>query len=494
MNFSQLNYITNNAVSFSTTGGSAVPPDDGIDHLCEPMPATHRLSVLLKFDLNRLTIEVAVDSQVVCSKSGTWTTPSAPVLPFIFFQCAGLNNNVIVNRFRCRKLVPYIEKAANFVPQTSSAIYFLPNAEDGISFLEFLALNDNAEFRLKYNNSSAAKDEIELNAVGTLGRNASAEIGYYDAPLLSVPVSPFSIGAEKGSFLNSPPFRFEEGYNMASTPQKESRQTPHANEVTVLGSGQGASQLQATLWSQAETGNPAASVARTYPNFEAVVDEKRAVLLSLVQGLATTSIARALDTTPSLTVDIVDSIENAFQWRAGDSIWTRTKSLINNVEQLMRIQRVTVTAGSALRSVTLGKKELDPELQSLMARDMLLSWLYDQNSSFGTVFIYPIVPNVIAASGNSPTWSIPLDQFTSGSAIVSAKLRWFATTGQPVSDISARIGTSNVATTVAGTDSGDIDVTSLVRSPVVYTLNFHNNNGGATRTLVSAFLTVQLRI
>src|SRR5207302_10369839 len=103
----------------------------------------------------------------------------------------------------------------------------------------------------------------------------------------------------------------------------------------------------------------------------------------------------------------------------------KTLSLRNNVEQELRVQKVRYRAGSPVRTVVLGKTDSDPSMVRTLSESMKMSWLYEQSGSNPGIYVYPSVGN-INAGASSAVFTIPLDQYTTGSALVYAALHWFA--------------------------------------------------------------------
>lgn len=333
-------------------------------------------------------------------------------------------------------------------------------------------------------------EEVALYSYALTAQQVSDH--YNNAPLAMLGISPVGAGAEIGDFSSTPPFRFEEGYNLANIPGRVARQIPHGNEILKSGSGQVNSQLQAITWAVAEQGNPAKATAPTYPIFEVLSSDNRAAEIQTVQDLAAIELASVTDTTPSFQLDVLDSPQFSGKWRAGDYAFMKTQSLLSNVEQSMRIMEVEMTSGNPIKRVIVGRGKQNSDIQGLLAKDMILSWLYDQSAQSSAVLAYPYVGS-IAGSALSTSWTFPLDQYTSGVHIISAKLRWFTAAGNPVSSIQAFLNGYVYTSGGSGTDSGDVDITAKLATAQTYTLQFQNTSGSA-QTLISAFVTVRIKI
>lgn len=459
--------------------------------IAEPFPARHQLGLLCKFDDKNLTVAVIVDGLTTNVFTWPWTYSSTQLAPTVYMQSDAPLSTVTCSRLRFRKLVPFVRPAARFVPQTSDSVYFMPNNEDGLSFLDLWLQKDNSEVRL-IPKPWPQLDLIELDQVGTLGINASARIGYDELAGSAVSTSPSTAETEVGTFATTPPFRFEEGYNFAAVPQRQARSLVHANEVLRLGSGQSDSQSQSDSFSSKEQGDPSRLIAASYPPIEIIVNDDRVGIPGLNQQLGDQEQLTRIDTTPNLQVDIVSSIEDAFRWRSGDSVWTITRSLLNNVEQSMRVMQVSHQAGNPNRQVMLGRLEQDPERLQLMRRAMVMSWLYEQSGSSALTYVYPYV-GAIAAGATSTAFIVTLDRLTTGTAVISAGLHWFSLEA-PITDLQPIVnGAVANPTHAAGTDSGFIDLTSWFSYVGSYSLAF-KNTGAGTHNLQGAFLVLRIKI
>jgi hypothetical protein len=401
-----------------------------------------------------------------------------------------------VSNWRVRQLMPRLLRAARFNPQTPDALTYQPNNEDNLQFLQLVAEKDNAEYRPIYH-AWPQKDELELDAVSTLGKFASRTLGYEQPSSLptegSPQVSPLPVVTDLATFLIAPPLRFEEGFNLESAPKVLARANAHANDVIRVGASSIDSQTVAEKWSTAETGRPQHSPSGAlFPYFEQITNDDRVGIQSLVATLAGFELTRRIDTTPSLEIAYVEEIPWGFRWRAGDQIFTKTLSLRANLEQELRVQKVQYKAGSPLRTVTAGKTEWDPTMLRMLAESMKISWLYEQSGTNPGIYIYPSVGNIL--SGNtSAAFSIPLDQYTTGSALIYAAIHWFADANvlnvQPVIN-SIPVGLPS--SSPSGTDSGLVIVTGFFQRQGTYQLQFKNNDAG-TRNLTGAFLVLRIK-
>lgn len=423
---------------------------------------------------------------------------SGPGLPNSFWSMRVRIQNagdfIQVRNWRVRKLVPALLRAARFNPQTIDALTYQPNNEENLQFLQLIAEKDNAEYRPIYH-AWPKSDELELDATGTLGKFASRVLGYEqpsNIPLGGSPEpSPFAAITDTAAFLTTPPFRFEEGYNLESAPKILAKANAHANDVIRVGASSIDSQVFAEKWASSETGKPQHSPSGAlFPYFEQITNDDRVGIQSLVATLAKNELSRRIDTTPSLEAAVVEEVPWAFRWRAGDQVLTKTLSLRTNVEQELRVQKVQYKAGSPVRTVTLGKTDWDPTMLRMLSESMRISWLYEQSGTNPGIYVYPSVGSILSGA-TSAVFSIPLDQYTTGSALVYAALHWF--TDANVQNIQPQINGQGVGTTASGgTDSGLVICTGFFQQVGTYQLAFKNNDA-STRTLTGAFLVLRIK-
>src|SRR5260370_6216395 len=250
-------------------------------------------------------------------------------------------------------------------------------------------------------------------------------------------------------------------------------------------------QVFAEKWSAAELGRPQHSPSGAlFPRMEQITNDDRVGLQSLVASLAGLQLVPRTDPTPSLELQVVEEVPWAFRWRAGDQVFVKTQSLRTNLEQEMRVMKIQHKAGSPVRTVTVGKTDWDPTMLRMLAEDTKISWLYDQSGTNPGVYIYPSLGNILS-DATSPVFTIPLDQRTTGSALVYAALHWFADAN--VGNLQPIINGTTVFTSAAGgTDSGLVVVTQYFQSPGTFGLQFHNADA-ATRNLTGAFLVLRIR-
>lgn len=399
---------------------------------------------------------------------------------------------ISLKNFRMSQMVPYLGRAARFVPQTSDAVYYLANQESNFDYLNLFAEKDNAEYRTIYH-VAPQLDELELDGYQTLGKNASALLSYGQpgAGSASSPkAAPFSAVADVGAFAVAPPFRFEEGYNLAAIPKRMTPARPHANQVVRTGSSQMDAQMSSVVWATTEVGGDGG--AATYPYFETLVNDDRVGLKSINKILADQELQRCLDPTPSLDIQYVEQLEYAFKWRAGDTGLAKTQSLMANVEQTMRVARVQHQSGQPVRNVLLGRLDFTPDMLRDLSTSMVQSWLYDQSGSSGTVYVYPNVGS-IAAGATSPAFTIQLDQITTGTQIIYAALHWFLGES-PVSEVTGIVNSVPISPVkTSGTDSGLALCTQLFLAPGSYTFQFKNNGAGA-HNLTGAFVVIRIKM
>jgi len=463
------------------------------------MPQSHHVTEYLRFNFDgTLSIYMYVDNIQYTFTTQPWNFDSATYVPFAWFNTQNTSESVQVSTWRVSKLVPALNRAARFNPQTTDALTYQPNNEENLQFLQLIAEKDNAEYRPLYRSrATSSNDDLELDATGTLGKFASRVLGYEQPSSLptegSPQASPVPVVTDLATFLTAPPFRFEEGYNLESAPRIQSRANAHANDVIRVGASTLDSQVFAEKWSAAELGRPQHSPSGAlYPRFEQITNDDRVGIQSLVSSLASFELARRIDTTPSLEVAVVEEVPWAFRWRAGDQVFTKTRSLRTNLEQEMRVMKIQYKAGSPVRTVTLGKTDWDPTMLRMLAEDTKISWLYDQSGTNPGTYVYPSLGNIVS-NATSPVFTIPLDQYTTGSALVYAALHWFADAN--VMNLQPIINGTTVFTPAAGTsgtDSGLVVCTQYFQSPGTYSLQFHNADA-ATRNLTGAFLVLRIR-
>lgn len=464
-----------------------------------PMPQSHHLAVYMNFVAGAVTVYVFLDNINVAIATSPWFFDSTGYVPFANLQTSEPSSPEFakLTTWRVSKLSPTLIPAARFNPQTTDSLSYQPNNEENLQFLQLIAEKDNAEFRPVYH-AWPAIDELEIDQAGTLGKFASRVLGYEQPPRLptegSPQASPAPVIQDVASFLTAPPFRFEEGYNLEAAPKTLSRANAHANDVIRVGASSMDSQTFAEKWSAAELGRPQHNPSgAVYPRIEQITNDDRVGIQSVVASLAGLELARRTDPTPSLELAVVDEIPWAFRWRAGDQVLVRTLSLRNNVEQELRVQRIQYKAGSPVRTVTMGKTDFDPTQMRAFSEDMMISWLYEQSGTNPGTYVYPSLGN-ISSGATSAAFTIPLDKFTTGSALVYAAVHWL--TDANVMNIQPVINGLPVYTTglvgTSGTDSGLVIVTQYFQAPGTYTLAFKNNDA-ATRNLTGGFLILRIK-
>jgi hypothetical protein len=488
---------------YPTTGTPYDPSAHGTTQVSFSMPQAHHLSVYIKFSdpgmAPTVTVYTYLDNVNIGVISQPWVFDSNTYEPMLFLNIAssGASDFVKVTSWRVRKLVPALLQAGRFNPQTTDAVTYQPNFEEGLQFLQLVALKDNAEYRELFH-SWPATDELELDAVGTLGKNASALLGYEQpgaSPAIATPeVSPFAVAADSGAFVSAPPFRFEEGWNLEEAPKLLTPANVHANDILQTGASTAEAQTFAEKWLPSEVGKPQAGVAPTYPYFEQIVNDDRVGIQTLAAILAGYELARRTDTTPSLSLKVVDELPFSGRWREGDQVFIKTQSLRNNVEQNLRVFEKKISAGSPVREVTVGRGSYGSSLDRLYREALIQNWLYDQSGTTATIYTYPSGGASINAGAASTDFTIALDQYTTGTQLVYAALHWF--TDANVMNIQPVINGVGLYTTglggASGTDSGLVFATQYFQSPGKYNLHFLNNDASA-RVLVSAFLVLRVK-
>lgn len=480
----------------SNTGGASVT--NGVIG-----STSFHMSFWLRFVTGAVSVALFQDNVPIYQQQLPWNYPNKVLTPYVgLFTSAAAQSDVKIRNWRASRLAPYLQKAGRFNPQTSEAIYYQPNQEDLLAFLRYFVGLDNAEYRVRYN-PAPQLDELELDAVGTLGSDASATLTY-DQPGASPAIdassaAPFAVDADPsyGAYVVAPPFRFEEGKNLVGAPKSQPKAAPYANDIIRAGSAALDSQVFGEAWSVADVGNPVLGVAGSYPRIESLANDDRSGQTFVAEALAQNDLAIAIATTPALEFDIVDEVHTAQRWRAGDSVYVITRSLLSNVEQEMRVMQVKHTAGSPRRTVTMGRLVNDPDLQSRLARAMYNQWLYEQSGAGPLTFVFPS-PGSLLAAASTATFNFGLDQFTTGPAIVSAKMHWFSDGSGGVDVLSLQpvingSGITPASPEVSSTDSGTQDVTPYFQVPGQYQWSF-TNNGAATTVLLSAYLVIRIRL
>ena len=140
--------------------------------------------------------------------------------------------------------------------------------------------------------------------------------------------------------------------------------------------------------------------------------------------LASFELVRRTDTDASLELQVVDDIATAFRWRAGDQVFAKTLSLRMNLEQEMRAMKIQYKAGSPVRTVTVGKTDWDPDHAADAQRGHQDQLALRPVGHQSRDLCLPMLGNISGAI--SPVFTIPLDQYTTGSALVYAAIHWFA--------------------------------------------------------------------
>lgn len=464
----------------------------------EPAPQVHALGLLMRFTAGTLSVTFTVDNAIVIQASTAWAYGST-LGPQVQFNVGGVGIYGLVSRVRFRRLVPYLGKAARFVPQTKDPVYYVPNNEDSLSFLNLLAEKDNTEYRVRYH-AWPQPDEIELDALNTLGTDVSATLGYdrggarslAGAGAAAAPAASVAEVAQLGSW--APPMRLEEGWNMTEPPRTNQRANPHANDVFRMGSGTTDAQPFAELWSVPETGNPVTGASPVFPYFENITNDDRIGVQAILTEMVKYDLAAKTDGVPSMEVNAVIPLIYGRQMREGDWSLVRTLSLLTNVEQSLRIMQITRQAGSPVAQCIVGHLDRDPAAIALLQQDMVQAWLFEQSGSSPTNYVYPF--SGTAAAGTSlSTFSFAVDRFTSGSAIVGAYVHWWT------SDTSAALwhAVINGAEVPApsppsSSDSGVVDVTYLFASPGQYSFAMKNTDAVNSHTLKGAYLMVRIKV
>lgn len=483
----------------------------------KPGGTQHAYSILLQVQANG-TINAYYYLDYLLMTAQTLPAPRSQSgwSPWISATCPGTQASLIVSKWRVRELQPWIAQAPRFNPQNAASYYFQANADDYLTAINNVVELDYSEYRLIYK-AAPNKDQLELDAVGSLGTNASNVLGLQQSTN-ALRASPFGAGVEKGLFTADassgimPPFRAEEGYNLAKAPIYNRKQLNHANLIQRLGSGTLDGQNFFETWSVKETGKPQAvnatqnpaPIAALFPYFESVQNDDRTVLPATIQSLALNDLKQSTDTTPSLTVQMLEQLPYAFQYRPGDTIRLRTLSLLNNLDQDMRIMSIRYRSGDPTREIVLGKHENDPSMIALLSMDMQEAWLYSQAGSSPLVIIYPYASQSVAANSVGTDFQFPIDQFTGGTALVSAKVHWFTQDGSAASNFQFAISNSTLQTGVnlgvlvsaqspSGADSGLVDITSILNATGNYHMAPYNNSGSA-HIIGGLFLILKVKI
>jgi hypothetical protein len=466
-----------------------------------PMPQTHHLAAYVHFDAaGTVSVFVYLDNVNVAFAVSPWFYDATTYAPMLQIQSPSATETITLTSWRVSKLVPALIPAGRFNPQTIDALTYQPNNEENLQFLQLVAEKDNAEYRPIYQAWPSHTDELELDAAGTLGKFASRQLGYEQPSSLpsegSPQASPAPVITDVASFLTAPPFRFEEGFNLAAPPKVLARANAHANDVIRVGASSIDAQTFAEKWSAAELGRPQhAASGALFPRFEQITNDDRVGIQSLVATLAQYELNRRVDATPSLEVTVVDEEPWAFRWRAGDQVFTKTQSLLTNIEQELRVVKVQYKAGSPERVVILGKTDWDPTQQRQLSESMKISWLYEQSGTNPGIYVYPFTGSINSLA-TSTDFTIPLDQYTTGSALVYAAIHWFADANVlSLAPYINGVALNNLPAGIipaGGTDSGLIICTSVFQRPGSYSLHFKNNDGNA-RTLTGAFLVLRIK-
>lgn len=479
------------------------PASHGTTQVSFSMPQSHHLASYVKFSepgsAPTVTVYTYMDNVNVSVVSLPWVFDANKYDAFLLLNIAssGPSDYAEVTSWRVRKLTQVLLEAGRFNPQTTDAVTYQPNLEEGLQFLQLVALKDNAEYRELYH-PWPATDELELDAAGTLGKNASSLLGY-EQPGASAGVGepqmmPFAPASDYASFVTAPPFRFEEGWNLQDPPELNTPAIVHGNDVLITGASTAEAQTFFERWSAAETGKPQNSQAGTYPYFEVIVNDDRVGIQTIASQLATYELARRIDPTPSLTLQVVEELPYSGRWREGDTVYTKTLSLRTNIEQNLRVFEKKITAGSPVREVTVGKGSYGDALDRLYREAMIQNWLYDQSGTTATIYTYPGGGASINAGAASIDFTIALDQYTAGTQLVYAALHWFADAN--VMNIQPVLNGAGIYITdlmpASSTDSGLVFATQYFQAPGTFKLHFLNNDV-SPRTLVSAFLILRVK-
>jgi hypothetical protein len=515
--------MTNTFFLSSTNGGTSqtVPQSSGFTLVPATQPGLVTVALLVNVNSDR-TMSITLFVNYIAVQA--MTTSKAPTATYMFPYIAwnASNASAVVSSWRASYLQPWISRAARFNPQTTDAstassagsanAAFTANADDNITFFDTFVELDYAEYRPIYR-QYPQMDEIELDRYYTLGSNASQYLGQ-DQPSNAVMISPIAAGMQPPIYLLSgQPFRLEEGWNLTAYPKIQKKQATHSNDVVRMGAGTIDAQAFAERFLVSEIGNPVLLAAANaggfnvptgtgtplFPRFETVVNDDRTSLATIIQNLADNDLAVRTDNVPSLQLDFAENIQYAFRYRAGDFVRVKTQSLINNLDQDMRIMQIQHKHGSPSRSVIVGHLPFDPNNLSMLSQDMVEAWLYNQAGSSPLTYVYPYLGS-IAATTYASDFLIQLDALTTGTAIVYAALHWF-TAASPVSSIQIEVsgqtvnaGTPGgaVTTTSATTDSGLINVTGLFGQPGTYHFAAHNTSGSPI-TLTGCFLVLKVK-
>lgn len=506
-------YTTNNTGTSYFPNGYQTP---NFNMFPAPRPGglPNRYQVLMTVNADgTITMTFFVNYQMMVTQNLPAPRSTAQWGPWLGFTINSSVASMALTRWRVRRLVPWIGRAARFNPQTADTTYFQANADDYLTTLNNFAELDFSEYRPVFK-AAPTLDQLELDRVGTLGNNASNLLGF-DPTTHAVGTSQVAAGIDFATFdtapsMIAPPFRLEEGYNLTKVPAINKKQLVHANDIQRMGSGSLDAQNYFETWSVPETGKPQAftalgilaPVAPLYPYFESVTNDDRTVLPATIQHLATNDLSVATDGIPSINVSMVEQLQYAFQYRAGDNARVVTRSLLNNLDTNMRIASVRHIAGSPVRDMVLGKLNNDPTMVGLLAQDMVESWLYAQAGSSPLAIVYPGVGS-IAGSSYGSDFVFPLDQYTAGTSIVSAYLHWYVAAGATVSNIQIAIAGATIdgsvvigtliSTSASGQDSGLINVTGLFNNTGTYHMNVKNISGSAV-TLSSCFLVLKVKV
>lgn len=503
---------TKNPDSFDTQAFGSLP----IGSL--PMPASNLYAVIINCSEEGILsaeafinyVQVAFLTNLVPSSYTGWYFSLDTTVTNNFPTPEATGTTQQWNSLRVRYLQPWLLPASQFNPQTSDATEFQANNDDLYTFLNNFVEIDFAEYRPIYQRYPEI-DLLALDGVGLVGINASQRLGIDQLTDQSSPrITGDPAGAEYGDFTNEPLFRFEEGYNMSDFPQIQKSQLTHANNIVRMGSGNTDAQNFYDRWNTSEVGNPfglssglITNAAPQYPYFEALINDDRTSLPDVIGTLAANDLSvRAAGSPPTLAITVADDIRYAFKYRAGDFVRVKTKSLIPNVDEDLRIMSITHEAGNPTRTITVGRLPYDPTLRGQMAKSMVESWLYTQSGAGQLIVIYTYVPITLTPGQLAPTpMPVPLVAATSGTAITYAALHWFTNGTDPVADIQIGISgpadptmanPSFISTQASGQDSGLINAIGFFPGPGTYYFA-PKNAGAASRTVNALFLVIKIK-
>jgi hypothetical protein len=149
----------------------------------------HRCQMLLRIDASGYGVATFfVDQMPVGTTKKFLCAPASGV----FFELGaiiwGSGTSVVIDSWRVRKLSPYLAKSPRFKPQSSDVVYYQANNEQCSDFFALWLQKDNTEYRINYR-AAPQVDTVDVDLIGTLGINASQQLGYEQVPLSNTPAS-----------------------------------------------------------------------------------------------------------------------------------------------------------------------------------------------------------------------------------------------------------------------------------------------------------------